>query len=161
LGDAVVGVELAVGYVFAWAVRKARRVAGRADAEVDQTLDAGMDRLHGLITAKLGQDPALERALEEAESGQEELSERTRRRLVDSLEDVAERDLAFAEVLGELVSKLQTGVAGGGVSASSDGQAIGGNVDIRADGGSVAALKTGDVTIGRAGNPPLPGPDQG
>ncbi|MGW2525188.1 hypothetical protein ACWC09_51310 [Streptomyces sp. NPDC001617] len=157
----MVGVELAVGYVFAWAVRKARRVGGRADAEVDQALHAGMDRLHELIAAKLGQDPALERALEEAESGRKELSERTWRRLVDSLEDVAERDPAFAEALEELVNKLQAVVADGEVSASSDGQAIGGNVDIRADGGSVAALKTGDVTIGRAGNPPLPGSDQG
>ena len=155
----MVGVELAVGYLFGWAVRKARRVAGRADAEVDQALEAGMDRLHGLITARLGQDPALERAREEAESGREELSERTRRRLVDSLEDVAERDPAFAKALEELMSKLQAVVADGGVSAAVDGQAIGGNVDVHAEGGSVAALKTGDVTIGRAGNPSLPGPD--
>ncbi|XUL89451.1 hypothetical protein ACQ86D_24740 [Streptomyces galilaeus] len=101
------GVEIAVGYVFAWLVGKARRVAGRADAEVDRGLDAGMDRLHGLVSRKLGQDPALERAQEEAETGQEELTERTRRRLTDSLEDAVERDGQFAAALEQLVEQLQ------------------------------------------------------
>jgi hypothetical protein len=36
----VFGAELAVGFVVAWAVRKARRVAGAADEAVDQALDA-------------------------------------------------------------------------------------------------------------------------
>ncbi|MEU4172172.1 hypothetical protein AB0F46_35480 [Streptomyces sp. NPDC026665] len=154
------GLEIAVGYVFAWAVRKARRVAGRADEEVDRGLDAGMDRLHELVSSKLGQDPALERAQEEAEAGQEEPSERTRRRLTDSLEDAAERDTGFAKALEALVKELQAATAAndGGVSASGDGQAVGGNVDIHAEGGSAAALKMGDVTIGSAANPPQPGP---
>ncbi|RPF39227.1 hypothetical protein EDD92_9451 [Streptomyces sp. TLI_185] len=36
------GAEIAAGYVFAWLAGKALRVAGRADAEVDRGLDAGM-----------------------------------------------------------------------------------------------------------------------
>ncbi|MET7887802.1 hypothetical protein [Streptomyces avermitilis] len=157
------GVEIAVGYVFAWAVRKARRVAGRADGEVDRGLDTGMDRLHDLISRKLGEDPALERAREEAEAGQEELSERTRRRLTDSLEEAAERDTGFAEALEELVRELQSAAIGGtgGVSASGDGQAVGGNVDMHAQSGSAVALKMGDVTIGSAANPSQPGPAEG
>ncbi|MFF4490519.1 hypothetical protein ACFY0F_29235 [Streptomyces sp. NPDC001544] len=158
------GVEIAVGYVFAWLVGKARRVAVRADTEVDRGLDAGMDRLHELISAKLGQDPALERAREEADAGQEVPSERTRRRLVDSLEDAAEHDPSFAEALEDLVRKLQSAVAAGsgGVSATGDGQAIGGSVGIRADRGSAAALRMGNVTIGSTENPPPPpGPEQG
>lgn len=157
------GIEVAVGYVFAWLVRKAKRVTGRADAEVDRGLDAGMDRLHELVTAKLGQDPALERAREEAEAGQEEPSERTRRRLTDSLEDAAERDPAFAQLLEQLVKELQAtkAAAGGGVSASGDGQAIGGSVEIHAEGGSAAALRMGDVTVGAAPDPRRPGPAQG
>ncbi|MEU2712302.1 hypothetical protein [Streptomyces sp. NPDC007205] len=162
-GVAVTGAEIAVGYVFAWLVAKARRAAGRADAEVDRGLDAGMDRLHDLVSRKLGQDPALQRAREEAEAGQTEPSDRTQRRLTDALEDAGERDAAFAEALENLVKELQdsAGPGRGGVSASRDGQAIGGNVDIRAEGGSAAALKMGDVTIGSAGNPRQPGPDQG
>ncbi|MFP3991742.1 hypothetical protein U9R90_34305 [Streptomyces sp. E11-3] len=154
------GVEIAVGYVFAWLVGKARRVSGRADAEVDRGLDAGMDRLHDLVSRKLGDDPALQRAAEEAQSGQEELSARTHQRLELALEDAAEHDTGFAEALDEAVKKLQAASAqtGGGVSATSDGQAVGGNVEIQAEGGSVAALRTGDVSIT---NPPKPGPYKG
>jgi hypothetical protein len=160
----VTGVEIAVGYVFAWLVAKGRRVAGRADTEIDRSLDAGMDRLHELVSSKLGQDPALERAREEAEAGRAEPSERTRRRLADSLEDAAERDGVFAEALEKVVSELQADAGSGsrgGVSASGGGQAVGGNVNMRADGGSAAALRMGNVTLGPAPNPPQPGSDQG
>ncbi|MFG2951826.1 hypothetical protein [Streptomyces adustus] len=109
--------EIAVGYVCAWLVGKARRVAGRADAEVDRGLDAGMDRLHDLVSRKLDQDPALERAREEVESGQQELTERTRRRLTDSLEDAVERDEQFAAALKELVEQLQAKDPAGEVAA--------------------------------------------
>lgn len=155
------GVEVAVGYAFAWLVRKVRRAAGRADAEVDRGLDAGMDRLHDLISSKLGDDPALARAIGEAEQGGEELSERTRRRLTDSVEDAAERDPGFAGALEKLVEELQAASAAGGVSASGDGQAVGGNVNIRAEGGAAAAQWMGNVWIGATGNPPMPGPEQG
>jgi hypothetical protein len=37
---------VAVGYLFAWLVRKAKRAGGRADAEADRVVDAGMNRLH-------------------------------------------------------------------------------------------------------------------
>ncbi|MEU0815209.1 hypothetical protein ACWCQW_09940 [Streptomyces mirabilis] len=117
------GVEVAVGYAFAWLVRKARRVAGRADAEVDRGLDAGMDRLHDLISAKLGDDPALQRAAEEAEAGLEEPSERTRRRLADSLDDAAERDTAFAEALQQAVAEIQAVSQ----TAGADGGVVSGN----------------------------------
>ncbi|WP_406436624.1 hypothetical protein OHB14_61865 [Streptomyces sp. NBC_01613] len=118
------GAELMAGYVFAWAVRKARRVAGRADAEVDQALDAGMDRLHEVVSARLGQDPALQRAVEEAGEERPALTERTRRRLSDALEDVAERDRDFAQALQDALARIQT-VAGG---SAADGGAVGGNV---------------------------------
>lgn len=49
------GIEIVVGYVFAHLVGKAKRVSRRADTEVDRALDAGMDRLHDLVSRKLGQ----------------------------------------------------------------------------------------------------------
>ncbi|MFE6053976.1 hypothetical protein ACFQ6N_24760 [Kitasatospora sp. NPDC056446] len=101
------GIEVAVGYVFAWLVGKVGRVADRADGEVDRALDAGMDRLHTLVSGRIGADPALERAEQEAAAGQDEPSERTRRRLVDSLEDAAERDPAFGRALQDLVDELR------------------------------------------------------
>ncbi|MEU1691156.1 hypothetical protein ABZ590_06180 [Streptomyces hirsutus] len=158
------GVEIAVGYVFAWLVTKARRVAGRADAEIDRGLDSGMDRLHDLVSRKLGQDPALERAREEAKTGQPEPSERTRRRLVDSLSEAAERDGAFAEDLEKVIADLEAGASAGpasGVSAASGGLAVGGRVDIRAEDGSAASLSMGNVTLGSAPNPRQPGSNQG
>ncbi|WP_217245874.1 hypothetical protein [Streptomyces sp. AC602_WCS936] len=157
------GVEIAVGYVFAWLVAKGRRVAGRADAEIDRGLDSGMDRLHDLVSRKLGQDSALERAREEAETGQTEISERTRRRLVDSLTDAAERDEAFAEALEKVIADLEAeaGSGSGSVSATSGGLAVGGKVDVRAEGGSVAALRMGNVTLGSSPNPRQPGSNKG
>lgn len=163
---AVTGIEIAVGYVFAYLVRKAKRVAGRADEEVDRGLDAGVERLHDLVSAKLGDDPALERATQEADAGQAEPTTRTRRRLADSLEDAAEHDPDFARSLKELLEQLRdagkaAAGAHGGVSASGSGQAVGGNVDITAEGGSAAALRMGDVTVGSVpADPRRPGADQ-
>ncbi|MGW7207585.1 hypothetical protein [Streptomyces sp. NPDC054837] len=156
-------VELVIGYLFAWLVSKARRLAGRADAEVDRSLDVGMDRLHELVSRRLGQDSGLERAWDEAEAGEEEPSERTRRLLSDSLEDAAERDPAFGEALEELVKELQDAAGGAksGVSASEGAQAVAGDVEIHAEGGSAAALRMGDVTIGSSAHPRQPGPGQG
>ncbi|MFF4402634.1 hypothetical protein [Streptomyces sp. NPDC001480] len=152
------GVEIAAGYVFAWAVRKARRIGGRADSEVDRALDAGMDRLHSVVSGKLGQDPALERAREEAEEGREELSERTRRRLADSLDEAAERDEEFAAALKAAVEEVQ---AAGRMTASDNGIVIGGNAEMHAEGGSVVAMRIdGPVTTGGA-NPQQPGAAKG
>lgn len=151
------GIEIAVGYVFAWAVRKARRAAGRADAEVDRAVDAGMDHLHELVSARLGQDPALERVAEEAETGHAELTERTRRRLTDSLEDAAERDPEFAAALAAAVAELQRaqGTAGtaGTAVAGPGGTAVAGDATITATNGSVAALTTGSVSVRNAPGP--------
>lgn len=150
MGDGVVavtGVEIAVGYLCAWLVAKARRVAGRADAEVDRGLDAGMDRLHELVSGALGEDPALERAAEEADAG--EVSVRTRRRLTDALDEAVEQDGELAAALRQVLGEVRE------VSADGDGIAVAGDVGIHAEGGSAAALRMGDVTIG---NPPVPGP---
>lgn len=141
--------EIAIGYVCAWLVAKARRVAGRADAEVDRGLDAGMERLHAVVSGALGEDPALERAAEEADGG--EVSVRTRRRLTDALDEAVEQDGELAAALRQAVHEVRD------VSADGDGIVVAGDVDIHAEGGSAAALRMGDVTIG---NPPPPGPPQ-
>ncbi|MFI0940240.1 hypothetical protein [Streptomyces sp. NPDC021020] len=142
------GLELAVGYVFAWAVRKARRAAGTADEIVDQAVDAGIERVHRLVTERICGDGTLARVEEEAASGAAELSPRTRQRLQLALEDEVERDPAFAQALQEAVAAAKA-AQGTSVSASGDGIAVGGDVTVRAEGaGSVAALRMGDVTVG-------------
>jgi hypothetical protein len=39
--------------VIAWVIRKARRLGGRLDAEADRVIDASLDRLHEVVSAKL------------------------------------------------------------------------------------------------------------
>ncbi|MER5419040.1 hypothetical protein [Streptosporangium roseum] len=68
------------------------------------------------------------------------------------------RDPEREEAARTLRALLDAHAPAGGVAATGDGQAVGGNVDIRADRGSAAALRMRDVTIG---TPPKPGPQQG
>ncbi|MGP4114362.1 hypothetical protein ACTWP5_26060 [Streptomyces sp. 4N509B] len=151
--------ELAVGYLFAWLVQKFGRVAAPADEAVDRGIDTAMERLHELVRGRLGEDPALERAEEEAEAGQSEPSARTRQRLELAIEDAAEHDADFAEALRDAVAALRAHADGAGAAAPAVAAetAVGGHVDIRADHGSAAAWRMGDVSVG---NPPSPGPRQ-
>ncbi|MDT0346043.1 hypothetical protein [Streptomyces litchfieldiae] len=134
--------ERVVGYLFAGAAHgDAERRAGPEPGlprELDRLPE--LDRLCELVRERLGQDPALRRAREEAAAGRAEPTERTRRRLADALEDAAERDPAFADALRRAVAVL------------------GGDVSLTADHGSVAALSMRDVTVHR---PRQPGPERG
>jgi hypothetical protein len=126
------GVELLAGAAVGYLVRKARRVGGRADAEVDRALDRGMDALHDLVGGALGEDGALALLEEQAQSGAE--SERTVRRATDAIAEVAESDAGFAERLEALVADLDRhegtlGVGARSVVASGERSvAVGGDV---------------------------------
>jgi hypothetical protein len=100
------GVEVLAGAAAMYLVRKLRRVGVRADAEVDRALDAGMDAVDDLVTAKLGGDPAVTALKELAPAGKE--SERMVRRVTDAIADAAEADPDFAERLARLVHELQS-----------------------------------------------------
>ncbi|SNQ50911.1 conserved hypothetical protein [Frankia canadensis] len=103
------GIEIAVGVVFAWAVRRARRVGERMEEETGRIVDAGLDRVHDLVSQALGEDdPVLAHVEEEAQAGAGELSERTRQRLSLALEDAADRDRAFAAALAQAVAVAQS-----------------------------------------------------
>ncbi|MER5639984.1 hypothetical protein ABT095_23925 [Kitasatospora sp. NPDC002227] len=155
------GIEVAVGYVFAWLVRKARPVAQQADAEVDRAVQAAMDRLHDLVTRKLGKDPALERAKEEASAEPGKLSARTRQRLVFSLEDAAEHDPAFDQALAALVEQLRA-AGPSGAGAGHHNQVFNGPVTMTASGAdSVVATQIENLTMGARTGPPRPGTAQG
>jgi hypothetical protein len=161
VGVAVTGVELAVVYVFAWAVRKARRVAGRADAEVDRALDAGMDRVHELVSRKLGADPELERLAEEAADGQEAPSALTRRRVERALTAAAEQDASFARELEAAVKAVEAAAKSAGPAVAGHyGLAVAGDVSATADHGSFAAGVANIEGGVRLGDPREPGPEK-
>ena len=103
------GIEVVVGYLAAYAWRKARRIAGRADAVVDQGLDAGMDRLHEMVADKLGLDPAWQQLETQAGSDLDAVavSERTIERVRLALLDEVEKDPGFGTALEELAARLQ------------------------------------------------------
>jgi len=134
----VPGLELVAGYLSAWAVRKARRVGAKTDSEVDRVLDAWSARLHDLITANLVDDPAVARLEREATAGIH--SERTRRRVQDTVDQAAEDDPAFAERLRQILDELAKD--GGGRAdqhAVHTGPVIQSNVD------GVTVVNTGTV----------------
>lgn len=149
MGDVspVTGIEVALGFLVAWALKKAKRVAQRADTEVDRALDAGMDRLHDLVSRKLGPDPALAKLQTEVEESGA-ASTRTQDRVRLSLEDAAETDTDFAAQLEKLASELETLQGQAGVTAGDHGTAVGGDVNLHAEGGSVAAWQVGNVSFG-------------
>jgi hypothetical protein len=140
----VTGLEVVVGFLVAWVVRKARRVGGQADAIVDEALDAGMNRLHKVVTAKLGTDPALELLeFEAAESG--EVGTRTQARVRMSLEEAVESDPSFARELAAAVREAQ--VASGQTVAGDHGVAISGGVHGSGSGVTIGGVTGGSVTL--------------
>ena len=120
-------------------------------------VDGLSERLHRLVAAKLRGDPAFQRLEAEAEQGEAEPTQRTAQRVALALEDAGEVDAGFASAIDELVSALRDAAADPvAVSADGDGIAVGGNVTISADHGSVAAQRIdGGVVIA---NPSEPNP---
>lgn len=154
----MVGTEIVVGYLFGWALRKARRAGARADEHVDTAVDEAVDRLgeklHHVVEGRLGKDPALERLYEETRQGLEAPTPRTAQRVALALDDAAEQDADFAASIDALVRQLRDAAAaapgiGISVTHAPEGMAVGGNVDIHAEGGSLAAgVIRGNVWMG-------------
>jgi hypothetical protein len=137
-GDNVTGVELAVGAVVAWAINKARRAGHSADEIVDEAIDAGMEKVHDVVFAKIGDDTSLAK-LELEAATTAEVSERTRDRVALALADAVEDDPEFAEALAAALREMrplpaQVNTTGHSVAGTIHGSnvMIGGNV-----GGSV------------------------
>jgi hypothetical protein len=149
----MVGVDLLAAAAVGYLIRKARRVAGRADEAVDEVLDAGTDRICELIEGSLGGESVLGLLDEQARAGTE--SERTVRRAEDAIAEKLEADETVRRQLAALLSDLEDRPGAISLSAAG-GVAAGRDVTIRADGGGVAAGVMGSVTV----NPPQPGPGQ-
>jgi hypothetical protein len=112
---------LVTGYLAHWAMRKAGRLAGR----LDQDLDAAVDKLHELVRTKLGDDPALGQLESDARQGVDD--PRTRQRVQLAVEDSVARDVDFAGQIGELLRQLQR-LSGPSSAVSGDVAVHGSNV---------------------------------
>jgi hypothetical protein len=129
----VTGIEVAVGFLVAWFARKAGRAGKRIDGMADEMLDAGLDRLHDVVTAKLGGDSALNvLEAEVVESG--EISAGTQEKVRLALTKAADQDPTFAGDLEGALATLQPG-----------GIAIG--RDVRADSGVSIVMTGGTVNM--------------
>ena len=159
----VIEAGVAVGYVIAWAVRKARRVGGRLDDEADELIDAGLDHLHAVVAAKLSGHPALAELVEEAEqavASDGQISELTRQQVELALSAAARKDETFGQAVTEALSRLQEAeqAADRSVIAGPGSAVFTGDFHTRAEGQGIAIGQVaGGVHINRGPTDP-PGP---
>lgn len=138
------------GYVIAWAVRKARRIAGRLDNDADAVIDGLMDQLDEVVVARLAGHPVLEELAEEAtRDGQ--VSELTRQQVELALTAAARKDEAFGQVVTELVARLRgAGAASGPLVAGPGATIFAGDARAEASNGGIAiGQASGGVHISR------------
>jgi hypothetical protein len=145
------GLELAVGFLIAWAVGKARRAGKQLDGVADQLVDASAVRLRDVLLRKLGNDTAVQQLqLEAAQAGK--VSDRTQQRVTLALEDAADQDKQFAD---ELMDALAQADKNGALSATSGGTIISGTA--KATGHGIAFGAVGrDANVRQAPDPHRP-----
>ena len=154
----VIEAGVVAGYVIAWAIRKARRVGNRLDAEADQVIDDGLDRLHEVVAAKLGGHPVLAELVEEADQAGD-VSDLTRQQMELALQAAARKDDAFGQTVTDLVAQLQEATqARGPVAAGPNSTVFTGEAHAKARDGGIAIGQAGNVYMDREPkDPPAPG----
>lgn len=146
------GLEVAVGFLIAWAVGKARRAGKQLDGVADQVVDASAARLRDVLLRKLGSDSAVRQLqLEAGES--EQVSDRTKRRVTLALEDAMEQDAQFA---AELTSALAEAEKHGSLVATHGGTVVHGTATASGQGSTAIGAVGRDVTVGQAPDPHQP-----
>ncbi len=156
----VIEAGVAVGYLIAWAARKARRAGGRLDAEADAVIDASLDRLHEVVETKLVGHPVLAELADEA-AGAGQVSEPTRQQVELALLAAAGTDEAFGQAVTHLLARLREAeqAATGLVDAGAGSVVFTGDARAEArDRGIAFGQVAGDVHVEQApGGPPGPG----
>jgi hypothetical protein len=150
----IVSLEVAIGFVIAWVVGKARRAGQHLDGLADDVVDAGAIRVRELVLTKLDGDSAVRRMeVEAAETGK--VSDRTRQRLELALEEATEEDEKFAAELSEALTQAREPRKDNSVAVTGTATATG------PGGSAVGAIGsiTGNVAFGGApaADPPQPG----
>jgi hypothetical protein len=159
VGGVVIEAGLVAGYVIVWAMRKARRVGGRLDAETDGLIDGCLDRLHDVVAAKLDGHPVLQELEEEADvaaSSDWQVSELTRQQMELALVAAARKDEEFGHAVMELVARLRKAEQAGAGTVISGSAVFTGDSHVEArDGGIAFGQIAGDVHVGRGQMGPL------
>jgi hypothetical protein len=142
----MLGLEVAVGYVAAWVWRKARRVGGELDRDVDAGLDAALERVHALVAAKLAGEPAFVQL--EAQAGSDTralaVAQRTQQRVVLALEDAAEADERFAQQLAGLIEAVRQAERTSGSAVPAAAVTASGTRSVAIGGNNSGSITTGD-----------------
>ena len=127
-------------------------------------IDAGLDRLHEVVAAKLATHPVLLELEEEAEgaaAGAGQVSELTRQQVELVLAAAARKDAVFARAVTELIARLREAeqAASGPVAAGAGSAVFTGDARVEAkDGGIAFGQVAGDVHVDRGpAGAPRPG----
>jgi hypothetical protein len=152
----LLGVEVVLAALVAWAVGKARRAGKVLDGVADEVVDAGAararDKVREVVLGKLGADPAVRKLeAEVVETGT--VSERTRRRVTDAVEDAAESDETFAAQLRTALAEAQQH---SGPVATHGGTAVAGTATATGQGSIAIGAVGRDVHLGQAPDPHRP-----
>ncbi|NJQ07341.1 hypothetical protein [Streptomyces lonarensis] len=174
-----VDVSSVPGYLYWWALRRAKAGGRAATGVVDTALEAAAARLAAVVRQRLGAHDALEGVEEEAAvaaaadtEGAEpaELSDDTRGALVYAVKRATSKDPDFAARLADALAAVEQAgpgdPAGGGVSSLGGGTTAGRDVSVSAGGAGAVAVggNAGDISLGQpAATPPAdagqaPGP---
>ncbi|WP_410596215.1 hypothetical protein [Amycolatopsis sp. lyj-23] len=146
----MIGVEVVLGALIAWAPAKARRAGKALDGIADEAVDAGAAKVRDVVLKKLDGDPSVRKlAAEVAETG--EVSERTRKRVELALEDAVDEDRQFADALKTALAEARSS----GTAASHGGVAVVGTAEARDHGIAFGAVGR-DVHVGRPRAPRAP-----
>jgi hypothetical protein len=151
---------LVAGYVIAWTVRKARRVAGRLDDEADAVIDGGLDRLHEMVAARLDNHPVLAELVQEAQQAalnDGEVSAATRQQVEKALDAAAREDQSFGQAVTKLAAWLrETQQSAEQKTPRRETAIFAGDVRAKADRGGIAfGQVVGDVYLARETENPL------
>lgn len=157
------------GYLYMWAIGRARAAAGAVTGAVDTSLEAVVGRLAAVVRRRLGEDhDALAGLEEEAEAaaadttpgagaaGDPALSQETHGALVYALTRAVKNDPAFARDLAEALGAVKTADIGSMTSSSGGGTTAGGGITMTTSGDQSPVIggNTGDLTFGNL--PPAP-----
>jgi hypothetical protein len=143
----MLGLEVAVGYAAAWVWRKARRVGGQLDRDVDAALDAALERVHALVAQKLAGEPAFAQLEAQAAGDTRELavSERTQQRVTLALEDAAEADERFARQLAALIEAVRLAERASGSAVPTVAVTASGTRSVAIGGNNSGSITTGET----------------